>query len=604
MKYKKILLFILILFFILIIHNTSNAFVVSEGGNYKYSLPNLPFDDEDRNIIMFFNENKLQVYLFEFFNDSYVGFDRINNCFRIYDTNKKLFTDDYDLLLGVYYCNVSLINGVYTSGSNSWHYISHSGTSYINLYTINSITDYSDMKSIYSTTTLFPCYEDILISSLPKDYTFKEDLIVCYDKNDYDHKIVCFRPESYFSGFVWANKSGGSFYLCYRESYNSGESNSLLAYIYNTDICEWEFSGNIKGTSSYGSYSMTTDDVIFCNSNILDFKSGNTTTKSMKNLFCGSYTYSVFPYILNSAADLSKGNDDIVIMPGDFTNIEDINFVIQKIETKGEGDETYESYTNIFDTITLNVDSDYYTAVGNEGFFYVIPWSFIESKLEKDVRYSYVLSYSYNDKTYTKDLFSTYGGLSEFDIIHNKINEETKVFEEYYKRQEVLIQEQTKLQEEQNETSKGIWGTLKEVLSYINPFSENFFVYKLIDLLIDALKSLFIPDNDFLTNYFNELMDWFSDRLGFLFYPLELILDVLDRIISINFEEPIIQIPDFIEPSTNEKIINSTTYNLNSLLENDIFKTCHNVYLILVDAVIVFGLVNLLKHKLEEVFTK
>ena len=38
-----------------------------------------------------------------------------------------------------------------------------------------------------------------------------------------------------------------------------------------------------------------------------------------------------------------------------------------------------------------------------------------------------------------------------------------------------------------------------ELLSYINPFSENFFVYKLIELLGDLLQGLFVPDE----NYFN-----------------------------------------------------------------------------------------------------
>ena len=107
-----------------------------------------------------------------------------------------------------------------------------------------------------------------------------------------------------------------------------------------------------------------------------------------------------------------------------------------------------------------------------------------------------------------------------------------------------------------------------------------------------------------MDNYFNELKEWFSARLGFLSYPLDLILNVLERIKSINFEEPIIQIPDFVEPSTNEKIINARTYNLNSLLENNTFKTCHDIYFVLVDAIIIFGLVNLLKNKMEEVLTK
>lgn len=195
-------------------------------------------------------------------------------------------------------------------------------------------------------------------------------------------------------------------------------------------------------------------------------------------------------------------------------------------------------------------------------------------------------------------------GLSEEDKVQNSINEQTKVLEEYYKRQEELLQQQQQTQDEQLETSKGIWETIKSILNLLNPFSEDFFAYKLVEILLNGLKSLFIPDNDFLTNYFNELKEWFSDRLGFLSYPLELILDILDKIKNINFSEPIIQIPDFIEPSTNEKIITARTYNLNTLLENDTFKTCHDVYFILVDAIIIFGLVNLLKHKLEEVFTK
>ena len=65
--------------------------------------------------------------------------------------------------------------------------------------------------------------------------------------------------------------------------------------------------------------------------------------------------------------------------------------------------------------------------------------------------------------------------------------------------------------QESEETQKGILNTIKQVVSFINPLSENFFVYKLIDLLIDALKSLFIPRNYFFSDYFNELMSWFSD---------------------------------------------------------------------------------------------
>lgn len=292
----------------------------------------------------------------------------------------------------------------------------------------------------------------------------------------------------------------------------------------------------------------------------------------------------------------------LLLCHGDFKSNENIYFGIN-LETSDGNNITNE---DVF-RVCLNRNSKYFHSIDNSevGFYYSIPFSDLENILIKNNRYGYYLNYDYNGKNIvTNFIWATYGGLTDQDKLQNSLDEQTKVMEEYYKKQEELMKQQHQTAEQQLETSKGIWGTLKDLLSFINPFSENFFVYKLIDLLINALKSLFIPSNDFLSNYFEELKNWFSDRLGFLSYPLELILDILNRILNINFEEPIIQIPNFVEPSTNEVIINSRTYNLNSLLENNIFKTCHDVYFILVDAVIVFGLVNLLKHKLEEVFTK
>lgn len=62
-----------------------------------------------------------------------------------------------------------------------------------------------------------------------------------------------------------------------------------------------------------------------------------------------------------------------------------------------------------------------------------------------------------------------------------------------------------------------------ELLSYINPFSENFFVYKLIELLGDLLKWLFIPEN----NPFNELSSKFDEKFAFIEQIKILINDLL-----------------------------------------------------------------------------
>ena len=123
----------------------------------------------------------------------------------------------------------------------------------------------------------------------------------------------------------------------------------------------------------------------------------------------------------------------------------------------------------------------------------------------------------------------------------------------------------------------------------------------IIQGLLDLFKSIFIPGDDFLSNYFNELYEWFCDRLGFLSYPLELIVNILNKILNINFSEPVIHIPNIQEPFTNELLVHETNFNFNDLLTNDILKNVHDIYFILVDSVIIFALVNLAKNKFEEV---
>lgn len=158
------------------------------------------------------------------------------------------------------------------------------------------------------------------------------------------------------------------------------------------------------------------------------------------------------------------------------------------------------------------------------------------------------------------------------------------------------IAEQNKKLEEQTEAIKENTETNKNIFQQIIDLPG-----KLISMFLDMLKSVFIPSDDFLSNYFNELYNWFCDRLGFLSYPLQLVINILNKILNINWAEPIIHIPDIPEPFTNNLLIHATTFNFNSLLTNDTLKNVHDIYLVLVDAVIIFALVNLAKNKFEEV---
>lgn len=54
-----------------------------------------------------------------------------------------------------------------------------------------------------------------------------------------------------------------------------------------------------------------------------------------------------------------------------------------------------------------------------------------------------------------------------------------------------------------------------ELLSYINPFSENFFVYKLIELLGNLLQLLFVPDENYFNSNIENLKTSLSSKIPY-----------------------------------------------------------------------------------------
>lgn len=306
----------------------------------------------------------------------------------------------------------------------------------------------------------------------------------------------------------------------------------------------------------------------------------------------GDFVKEEYPTFVTTKEILEAGNfDKLEINPNNYDVYNTFYFTIYEgIELDGQVINYYPKMD-----FKMNNFSDYYQPSTSDSYApFLIPKVNLQIPFETGRHYMFVLRSSMEGdaKIYDRITF-TVGERKTEEVIKDKQDETNS-----------KLDEQNKKLDEQNETSKNIWESIKEVLSYINPFSENFFVYKLISLLIDAIKSLFIPSDDFFSNYFTNLKDWFSDRLGFLFYPFEIVIDILNKIANINFSDPVIHIPDINEPFTNKKLISSTTFDFNSLLSNSILKNIHDIYLIGVDVVIIIALVNLAKRKWEEVSTK
>lgn len=68
------------------------------------------------------------------------------------------------------------------------------------------------------------------------------------------------------------------------------------------------------------------------------------------------------------------------------------------------------------------------------------------------------------------------------------------------------------------------------IIDYLNPLSENFFVYKLIELLGDLLKWLFIPKDDYFSNIKETLLSDLQTKLPYQDYlnMFSTILDISD----------------------------------------------------------------------------
>lgn len=159
-------------------------------------------------------------------------------------------------------------------------------------------------------------------------------------------------------------------------------------------------------------------------------------------------------------------------------------------------------------------------------------------------------------------------------------------------------------QKEQNETSKGILGKIKDILSYINPFSENFFAYKLVELIINGLKSLFIPSDDFFSNWWNDFKSFMEAKLGFLTKPIDIFITFISSYLNLSEDNIIINIPNITVPNFEDNIlIHAQTFNWKELLQSKTsFNNLWQLYLDFVDVFLIFNFIGLCEGVYARIF--
>lgn len=115
-------------------------------------------------------------------------------------------------------------------------------------------------------------------------------------------------------------------------------------------------------------------------------------------------------------------------------------------------------------------------------------------------------------------------------------------------------------------------------------------------MFLDMLKSIFIPSEDFFTNWLDDLNEYFGDAFGILYYPFELLISFLNRVSQLNdTTTAIISVPAFTLNFMGHSatIFEAYSYDFNDLLVNDTFRNIHNIYLLMVDVILWLGVAYL-----------
>lgn len=152
-------------------------------------------------------------------------------------------------------------------------------------------------------------------------------------------------------------------------------------------------------------------------------------------------------------------------------------------------------------------------------------------------------------------------------------------------------------QEQQHEETKGLLGSIIDKIKEIPT------------LIINGLKSLFVPSDGFFSAYFDELNNFFKDRFGFLYELPAFVVTLFQKLIDFNPDTsdysmtfPKFQAPEVVNGDVVwHDVSEEQTFNF-TFLDEEPFKTLYSVYKSLIWLAYCILLLNLIKRKSESVF--
>lgn len=119
------------------------------------------------------------------------------------------------------------------------------------------------------------------------------------------------------------------------------------------------------------------------------------------------------------------------------------------------------------------------------------------------------------------------------------------------------------------------------------------------NFIIEGLKSLFIPDDEYFSSLFDRLHQFFSDRLGFLYVPFDLLIRLLDAIKGADTAFAGIPFPGI---QAGEWVLLEPTIVTFDILNE--FPELVSALHFITSVVMIGAFLNLLHRKMEEVMSR
>ena len=112
--------------------------------------------------------------------------------------------------------------------------------------------------------------------------------------------------------------------------------------------------------------------------------------------------------------------------------------------------------------------------------------------------------------------------------------------------------------------------------------------------IAEAISSIFVPSPDFFPTAISNLKDAYSDRMGLLTYPISVLFDFLDRVLNLDDQPPILRWDSIYLPGyPGTPVVAAGQYNFNDTLSTSAGRQVHEIYLIVVDAIMILAFLDL-----------